>query len=96
VNSVTNELMMRLRNSSDEDRKVSWTDEDSAQEGKIDAGAATDTYFGVQDGICRTRSSRRRAANASPPKASRGRARARSKSARPSAATALPRAGSGA
>ena len=50
VNPVANELLMRLRNEDPEDRRVKWSDELSAQEGRIDAGAATDTYFAVEEG----------------------------------------------
>ncbi len=50
VNGVTNELLMRLRNKDERDRVVKWSDEDSAQEGLIHAGAATDNYFAVLEG----------------------------------------------
>ncbi len=50
VDTQTNELAMRLRNTAQTPRTVTWRDEQSAQHGTIDAGAATDSYFHVQDG----------------------------------------------
>ena len=50
VNPVTNELAMRLTNGGDAAKTVTWSDEDSAQRGVIDAGPRTDSYFHVLDG----------------------------------------------
>lgn len=50
VNPATNELAMRLTNSGDAAKTVTWSDEDSAQRGVIDAGPQTDSYFHVLDG----------------------------------------------
>jgi len=50
VNPVTNELALRLTNGGDAAKTVTWSDEDSAQQGVIQAGAQTDSYFHVLDG----------------------------------------------
>ncbi len=50
VDPQTDQLAMRLRNSGQAERTVSWHDEESAQSGTIDARAGTDNYFHVDEG----------------------------------------------
>jgi choice-of-anchor A domain-containing protein len=46
----TNHHAMRLRNTGESDREVTWIDRDSAQRGRFIAPAGTDTFFDVLDG----------------------------------------------